>query len=239
MIKFSIKKPETGTAASLVFLLFLFACSPLKQYRDLPDVVKWEPDIARFEALDKTESYPTDAIMFAGSSSIRLWSSLMTDMYPYNVIQRGYGGARLSDFAVYAGRIFSPHKCSALVLFVANDITGGNADRSPEEVRDLFSLVHKTFRKTNPGKAVFYIGITPTRSRWQAWPAIKQSNDLIREWCEKKDNTWYIDTEAAFLNSNGEPKEELFRDDKLHLNAEGYKVWTDIIKAELDKVFLN
>ena len=55
-------------------------------------------------------------------------------MAPYPVIQRGYGGARLSDFAVYADRIISPHPCRAIVLFVANDITGSKSDKSPREV---------------------------------------------------------------------------------------------------------
>jgi len=32
------------------------------------------------------------------------------------------------------------------------------------------------------------------------------------------------------------PKEELFREDKLHLTGQGYAVWTEIIKKELNKV---
>jgi len=224
----------------LLFLLFLLlSCSPLKNYSDLPEVQKWEPDIAKFEALDKTETYPDDAILFAGSSSIRLWSTLAADMAPYNVIQRGYGGSKLSDYAVYADRIFSPHKCSALVLFVANDITGAAGDKSPEEVRELFSYIHKRFRKQNPGAPVFYIAITPTGSRWKAWPEISRSNELVKEWCNNQRNTYFIATDTAFLNSAGEPREELFINDKLHLNPEGYRVWTKIIKGELDRKLKN
>jgi len=68
---------------------------------------------------------------------------LDNDMAPYSVIQRGYGGAKLSDFAVYADRIFAPHKCSALVMFVANDIYGGDDDKTPEEVKKLFLNILK------------------------------------------------------------------------------------------------
>jgi len=214
----------------------LISCSPLKSYKDLSEVTKWEPDIAVFDSLNRTENYPDDAILFAGSSSIRLWKTLAGDMVPYSVIQRGYGGAKLSDYGVYADRIFSPHKNSALVLFIANDITGGTNDKSPEEVRKLFSVIYKVFRKTNPGVPVFYIGVTPTRARWKAWPEIKRGNELVKEWCENKRNTYYIGTDTAFLNDTGEPREELFISDKLHLNAEGYKIWTKIIKGELDRV---
>lgn len=230
MIKHSIQ------LLSLLVLSFLLSCSPLKEYQERPEVLAWEREIAKFEQLDRSETHPDDAILFAGSSSIRLWKTLAEDMAPYNVIQRGYGGARLSDFAVYADRILSPHKCSALVIFIANDIAGRESDISPEEVNRLFISVIKTFRKTHRGVPVFWIAVTPSSSRWKAWPEINRANDLIRQTCEKGRNTYFIRTDFAFLNEKGLPREELFVADKLHLNAKGYEVWTDIIRKELDKV---
>lgn len=53
-------------------LLLIFSCSPLKKYQDLPEVKAWENDIVKFEQPDRTESYPNDAILFAGSSSIKI-----------------------------------------------------------------------------------------------------------------------------------------------------------------------
>jgi hypothetical protein len=220
----------------VVALIVLTSCSPVKEYLELQEVTKWEPDIAKFEALDKTEKYPDDAILFAGSSSIRLWSTLAADMAPYSVIQRGYGGARFSDYAVYADRIFSPHKCSALVLFIANDITGGAGDKRPEEVKALFRYIHHNFRKYNPGAPVFFIEITPTWLRWKAWLQIEECNETIKKWCENHSRTYFIETEKAFLSPDGKPRQEYFRSDSLHLNSEGYKVWNKIIKEELEAV---
>jgi hypothetical protein len=218
----------------LVLSLALFACSPVRKYQNLPEVRFWEKDIRNFEQLDKNDKYPKDAVLFAGSSSIRLWTSLEKDMSPYHVIQRGYGGAKLSDFAVYAGRIFNPHQCKAIVIFVANDITGADNDKTPEEAAELFRDVLKTIRKTHPVTPVFWISITPTVSRWKVWPEIQKVNSLIKEICDKKKNTYFIKTDFAFLNEKGLPKDELFRDDKLHLTEKGYAVWTEIIKKELD-----
>lgn len=220
----------------LLLLLSVAACSPVNKYKDLPEVKAWEPAIEKFDSLDKAEHYPDDAILFTGSSSIRLWSTLSKDMAPYNVIQRGYGGARFSDFAVYADRILSPHPCKAMVIFVANDIIGNDKDKSPEEVKNLFLYVLKRFRKSHPQTPLFYIAITPSPSRWKAWKRISESNDLIYQECEKHKNTYFIRTDTAFLGNDSEPKRELFRSDMLHLNPEGYKVWTRIIKGELDQV---
>jgi hypothetical protein len=218
-------------------LVFLLSCSPLKKYEYLPEVLAWESDIQKFEQLDKSVNYSKDAILFAGSSSIRLWTSIEKDIAPYNVIQRGYGGAKLSDFAVYAHRIFDPHPCKAIVLFIANDIVGNEQDKSPGEVEKLFRYVLKTIRKTHPDTPVFWIAVTPTPSRWKAWPRIKEAGRLIEEVCNTNKNVYYIKTEFAFLNETGAPKDELFISDKLHLNENGYAVWTEIIKKELNNVF--
>ena len=160
-------------------------------------------------------------------------------MKPYDVIQRGYGGARLSDFAVYAEEIFTPLPGRALVLFIANDITGSDKDKSPEEVNKLFLNVVKTFRKSHPGAPVFWIQVTPTSSRWKVWPEIREANELIRQTCERGNNLYFIRTDYAFLNEQGLPKDELFVADKLHLNTDGYRLWTGIIKNELDKALIN
>lgn len=217
-------------------LFFVLSCSPLRIYQDLPEVKAWESEIEQFEKLDIVKSYPGNAVIFAGSSSIRLWSTLAQDMAPYNVIQRGYGGAKLSDFAVYADRILYPHPCSAIVLFIGNDITGSEQDKSPEEVTRLFRNVLMTIRKKLPETPVFWIAVTPTSSRWIVWPEIKKANEMITKVCNSQHNTYFIGTEDAFLNAEGKPRDELFVSDKLHLNVMGYEVWTQIIKKELKSV---
>jgi lysophospholipase L1-like esterase len=158
------------------------------------------------------------------------------DMSPYPVIQRGYGGARLSDFAVYADRILATHPCRAIVIFIANDITGGDSDKSPKEVAELFRYVVKVIRKTHPDTPVFWIAVTPTASRWSVWDKIQEANALISGICNQNDNTWFIRTDFAFLDLNGKPKTELFIEDKLHLNQQGYAIWTDIVKKEIDRI---
>lgn len=224
---------------TVLIILVSLSCAPLSKYSDLPEVKAWESDIEKFEQLDVTKSYPSDAILFAGSSSIRLWSTIGKDMTPYNVIQRGYGGAKLSDFAVYADRIIYPHPCKAIVIFIANDISGNENDKSPLEVSQLFRKTLYIIRRKFVDTPVFWISVTPTPSRWAVWPEIKEANGMIKEICESHRNTYFIDTEKYFFNSSGLPRSELFIEDKMHLNTEGYKIWSGIIKNELDNVLVN
>jgi hypothetical protein len=65
-----------------LILIFLISCSPVRTFRNLPEVKAWEPEIQKFETLDKENDYPGNSVLFTGSSSIRLWESLSGDMAP-------------------------------------------------------------------------------------------------------------------------------------------------------------
>ena len=223
----------------LIALLLIVSCAPLNKYRELPEVKAWESEIEKFEQLDISKSYPSDAILFAGSSSIRLWSTIGKDMLPYNVIQRGYGGAKLSDFVVYADRIIYPHPCRAIVIFIANDIAGNDNDKSPLEVSQLFRKTLYIIRRKFKDTPVFWISVTPTPARWKVWPEIKEANEMIKEICAKHRNTYFVETEKYFLTSSGIPRSDLFIADRLHLNADGYAIWAEIIRNELNKVLAD
>ena len=66
----------------------------------------WENEIAAFEAADKTNPPPRDAVLFVGSSSIRLWQTLRQDFANYPVIQRGFGGSQIADSTSFASGSF-------------------------------------------------------------------------------------------------------------------------------------
>jgi hypothetical protein len=197
---------------------------------------KWEGAIKKFEALDKETDYPADSILFMGSSSIRLWGTLAQDMAPHPVIQRGYGGAKFQDLAVFAERLAHPHEFRAVVIFVGNDISGKESDLEPEEVAALYGNVLETVRKKNADAPIFLLAVTPTVSRWNVWPQIKKANAAMEDVCKAQKNVHFISTATRFLNAAGRPRAELFRDDRLHLNADGYELWTKILRRKLDGV---
>ena len=131
---------------SVLLVGILASCNVSRKYT-AEATKNWEKDILKFEQLDKSENDPGNAILFAGSSSIRLWTTLKEDVAPYTVIQRGFGGSKFSDLAVYAKRIVYPHQFRALVIFEANDITGSKTDKSPEEVVKIFGDIIRTVKK--------------------------------------------------------------------------------------------
>lgn len=121
------------------------------QDQQTPQPDPWEAEMLAFEELDRTEIYPPESILFTGSSSIRLWNTLEEDMAPYPVIQRGFGGSKITDVNRLADRYIAHHTFQAVVLFVANDISGSEEDKTPEEVRDRFDEFIDIIRSYNTG----------------------------------------------------------------------------------------
>lgn len=200
------------------------------------DIDKFAPQIAEFEKLDQTQKYPDDAILFTGSSSVRLWKTIAEDVAPYPVIQRGYGGARFSDLAYYAERIIRPHKFRAVVIFVANDVAGTDRDKSPAETAKFFRHVLQVIRRHNPTAPVFLVEITPTARRWEVWDKTQATTAALREIVEEDPHGHFIATASHYLDDDGQPRTELFVEDRLHQNREGYRLWGKLIRSELDRV---
>ena len=125
------KKYFLGFLIPFVSIFIFSSCSVLKKYDEKSR--KWAyPEIEAFERQDTIVDYPNDAILFIGSSSIRLWKTLTREMHPYPIIQRGYGGAHFRDMVFFSDRILSDHQLSMVVCFVANDISGSKDDGTPK-----------------------------------------------------------------------------------------------------------
>ena len=199
---------------------------------DDPAVLRWEPEVAALEGVDRQEPDPPGAILFIGSSSVRLWDSIAADMAPWPVIRRGYGGARYRDLCHFASRLVAPHRPRAIVVFVANDITTAAGPPPVEAVMDDVRATQAAIRRSHLAVPVFYVAVTPTESRWAAWPRIRRLNGAIEQFAEAEEQTFFIATAERYLDpAAGTPRAELFQRDRLHLNPAGYRIWAECISA--------
>lgn len=198
--------------------------------------VYFQQEIARFDSLNQLEPHAPGAILFTGSSSIRLWATIKEDMQPYKVIQRGFGGARIEDLDWYFSHIFVQKKYKAIVIFCGtNNITGGAEDLSADSIiyytRRINDRIRKLYRKT----PVFWIAITPVNSRIKVMDKVTEMNDRWELEFSHRKNIFLIKTTPAFVGADGKPRPELFINDQLHLNRDGYTVWSGIIHKALDE----
>jgi lysophospholipase L1-like esterase len=195
-----------------------------------PDPARFESDIAAFEAWDRQNSHARDAVLFVGSSSIRMWPT--AESFPnLPVINRGFGGSHISDVNHFAERIVLKYSPRLIVFYAGdNDIESG---KSPQQVFDDFRTFYKLVRDRLPRTRIIYLPIKPSIARWPKWSQMQDVNARVAQLSRSDGRIIYVDTATPMLGDDGSPNGQLFLDDGLHLNERGYALWTKTLQPAL------
>ncbi|MHC4925755.1 MAG: GDSL-type esterase/lipase family protein [Planctomycetota bacterium] len=193
---------------------------------------RWGKEINAFKEWDAKNSVPDDAVLFVGSSSIRLWETVRS--FPeLKVINRGFGGSDIKSVTYFFDKIVSCYKPSKIIFYAGdNDIAEG---LSPEAVYNDFKVFYQLCSDKLPEVEIIYISIKYSGRRIDFIPKMKKANSLIKNFCETKSNLLYVDLASCLLDEKGLPNDDVFVEDRLHLNEAGYRLWTDILKPILDR----
>jgi len=219
--------------ALLVYILFCSIADAQPAEAPDPDPHRFDDEIARFIQWDKKNSFPEDALLFVGSSSIRLW--MTGESFPdFHVINRGFGGAHISDVNYFIEPTVLKYFPEVIVFYAGdNDIAG---DKTPAQVLEDYQAFVQSVLANRSDTKILYLPIKPSIARWQFWPQMEQANKLIEDYCTLNTNLWYTDTASPMLQMGTPPPPELFVDDGLHLSDQGYQMWNDILMPVLQQV---
>jgi lysophospholipase L1-like esterase/ketosteroid isomerase-like protein len=167
-----------------------------------------------------------------GSSSTRLWKTLARDFPRHEVIHRGFGGSEIGDIVRFADRIVIPYRPSLIVLQAGgNDISNG---KSPESVLADFKALVEKVRARLPGARIAFTNLHPSPLRWAQAEKQKEANRLVREYTSSAENLDFIELWDQFLGPDGKPREDLFESDRLHNNAEGYRIRAEAVRPHVE-----
>jgi lysophospholipase L1-like esterase len=191
----------------------------------------WDKEINAFAEIDRKQTHPPNAVLFVGSSSIRMWTNLRSSFPRIKVINRGFGGSRLEDVNYYFDKIVTPYNPKTIVLYAGeNDIADGIA---PEKVVEYYRNFAAMVRQKLPKTDILFVSLKPSPSRWQIVDKLKQANALIKAEIEKDQRAKFVDVFTPMLDEKGKPKPEIFREDNLHMNEKGYAIWRGILQRYL------
>ena len=191
----------------------------------------WEPAIAAFEAQDRQRPPALGQVVFVGGSSIRFWNALAADMAPVPVLNRGFGGARLSDLLHYADRVILPYQPRAVVIYAGeNDL--GSWCAWPGLVVERFGALVEHLRRSDPKTPILLLAIKPSPYFAARLERQREANRRLRAYCEATPGLYFIDVASPLLDAGGRPRPELYQDD-LHLNAAGYALWRERVRPPL------
>ena len=190
---------------------------------------KWEREISAFERSDATNPPPKGACLFIGSSGIRFWKTLAQDFPDQPVINRGFGGSEIIDSTHFADRIVFPYAPHIIFLRAGgNDLWAGKP--VVEVVQDFKDFV-TTVQAKLPDTEIVFISLAPSIARWKQHGNEMAVNALVQMYIQGKPHLHYINDYDMPLGRDGTPRPELYVADKLHFNAEGYKLLAAVVRA--------
>lgn len=240
-----MRLPSRARIAAIVLLLALAsACTSLpppptmataaqaQAAVDPPSSEEWVSDMARFAAEDAATPPPRDAYVFTGSSSVRMWESLAADFPGKPVLNRGFGGSQVRDAVHYADQVAVRYQPRKILIYAGdNDI---NAGRSPQQVLQDFRAFVSRIRRELPDTPIAFLAIKPSPSRADQLAKQQQANALVKAEAARLHNVQFIDVATPMLGADGQPRPELFLEDRLHMKPAGYALWRGIVASYLD-----
>jgi lysophospholipase L1-like esterase len=195
------------------------------------DADRWEEAMQTFEKADSANPPPKGGIVFFGSSSFRRWD--LEKSFPgMGLINRGFGGSQMSDAIRYLDRAVLPLEPRTIFVYEGdNDVGSG---KTPEIVEADYRTFVEKARAALPEVKIVFVAIKPSIRRWELIDKAREANAKVKAITETDDRLEYIDVDTPLLDSNGQPRADLFVEDDLHLNDAGYEIWTELIRPYLN-----
>jgi len=206
----------------------------LFNFIDSAAIDRFENEILKFEISDNDSFPPKNAILFVGSSTIRLWDSVGYDMLPFKAFERGFGGSTIWEVNYYAPRIIFPYQPAAIVFYAGENDLSWAAVSSAAALHQFKNFV-KTIDYWKLNTPIFFISIKSSPSRAQFQQKFDEANLYIQRFAERRQNVHFIDIRNSMLDSTQTLRRDIFLNDKLHMNRKGYMLWREVIKKILEE----
>jgi len=183
---------------------------------------RFENVVRLYEAADKTNPPPRNAILLAGDSQFYRWKTVNEDLPGYTIINRGIDSFETTDLLYFANRLVLPYQARLIVLHIGgNDVHAG---KSPEQVLADFQALVAKIRAVQPTVPIAFTSLTPGPARQEEFDRRKAANRVIKDYIATQPGLLFIDLWDAMLTPDGKPRADLWTADGIHPNQAGYLV---------------
>ena len=220
---------QTATPTTLIKTVI-----PFEQRDETSWITRYQKDITNYQKENKRLKDLSCDVLFLGSSSINLWDTIYEDFAPLKLIRRSYGGATLRDMIYNYNTIAKGYTPKSILLYVENDL--GNHKEGVNAVKcfDLFRIFIDKLKKDYPNTPLIVVSLKPSQHKADQLKDQLLVNALLEENATAQGYT-YVDITKVMYDEAGNLRTDIFKEDNLHMNAEGYKLWTVILKPLLIK----
>jgi lysophospholipase L1-like esterase len=169
-----------------------------------------------------------NVILFTGSSSIKMWKDVQSYFPQHNILNRGFGGSQTSDLLFYFDKLILPYAPKKIFVYEGdNDINSG---KTPEQIlKTTDSLVTMIRLKISKKVRIYFITPKPSVARWSKKSIYEEYNQKLKAWSKTQLHVEVIDVWTPMLDQQGVVMQDLFLEDRLHMNKKGYDIWARTI----------
>lgn len=223
----------------LLFCLVSVVTRPALAQGPDPDPARYEAEIETFRRWDTKNSAPADAVLFTGSSTVRLWAT--ADAFPsLPVINRGFGGSQIPEVSHYIQDVVLKYRPAVVVFYAGdNDI---NAGRTPGQVEADYREFVLNVLAARADTRIIFLAIKPSPARWDKWPAMREANERVRAYGDGYNSErsggpllFFADVATPMLTAAGQAQAHLYVEDGLHLSDAGYDMWTKVLAPIIEQ----
>lgn len=233
------RRPRLRLVLLLLLGSIVAAAAPARAQGPDPDLAQYQAEIDTFREWDTKNAVPANAVLFVGSSTIRLWAT--ADDFPaLPVINRGFGGSQIPQVNHHIQDVALKYRPAVVVVYAGdNDI---NAGRTPDQVvADYRQFVLKVLAARADTRVIF-LAIKPSPARWDKWPAMREANERVRAYGEGYNSNrsagpllFFADVASPMLTAAGQTQAHLYGEDGLHLSDAGYDMWTNVLAPIIEQ----
>lgn len=174
-------------------------------------------------------------VMFVGSSSIEHWKPRIEKDFGFAAVRNfGLGGTKYTYVIQEAeGWTKANPDVEQIVVYSGdNDVNEGG---TPAEVSANFAEAMKRLHKGLPDAEIHVLSIKPSPEREANTPMIDRINDQIEKQSKRLGYVNYVEVHIPMLDEEGKSDEELYVSDRIHLDKDGYDLWTKLLAPVLAK----
>lgn len=226
------------STAALLVVLSSQACFRLLG-ADTPPPEKaprYEAAFKAFAEADRATPPARGGILFVGSSIFTQWKTVAEQMKPLPVLNRGFGGSRTADQLARFDQLVPRYAPKVLVYYCgSNDVRAGT--EPPSAIFARFREFSERAQQALPDVRVVFVTITRSPDRVPRWEQVDHYNALARAYCESRAGHTFVDINPMLVDSEGHPRLDLFKSDKLHFPAPTYELFVARLKPVLEKIW--
>jgi len=179
-------------------------------------------------------------VVFLGDSLVHGWREAGAEIWeehfaPMDALNFGIPGDR-SQWLLWRlrdGEIENLQPRAYVVMIGTNNLKSGPDRMPPSAAASGAWAVVDLLHRWRPGTPVFLMGILPRQPEYP-WmdAAVRRTNEELRARARRDPLVDFVDLAPAFRDDGGLAR-DCYAEDLLHLRAEGYRRWAEVLASRL------